>query len=483
MGGATLYRTFMNLEHFGRTGLLRHRHLIAAAVVGVASLAGYGPIASASASASASPASASASASPAQLTASAVSPLFLPPAHHAVTLHGPGTNWGVGVAGAPPCDPLGGQSCMLPFPNDYYTVPDPSEPSGRRVDFPLATMPANTSGVHIDPATWNANDGFSPGSTIEVHVPGLDLARSDIVDQYHVAGSLSAGAPVVLLDATTGRRLAWWGEADARDPDPASQLLLIHPAADLPEGHRIVVALRNLRTATGAPIAPSGPFAEALAGQSPPGPGGPALAAHLRHLVSVLAADAGVSSNGLFLAWDFTVVSTANLTGPAVAMRDTAMADLHGGLPHYQVTAVTNLAPSADGGRTIARQVTGTLDVPNFLDGPSGDQTDVLHLGADGLPTPLPGNFEHAVFSCLVPRSVDGTGRGSLAVAPGGPSSTARVCSPWPLRWTPSGSATPPTATGWCCARPTGSASTATTRSPTPACWAISLRSPACRTT
>ena len=33
-------------------------------------------------------------------------------------------------------------------------------------------MPANTKGVHIDPAQWNRNDGFSPGITIVVRVPG-----------------------------------------------------------------------------------------------------------------------------------------------------------------------------------------------------------------------------------------------------------------------------------------------------------------------
>lgn len=45
-----------------------------------------------------------------------------------------------------------------------------------------------------------------------------------------------------------------------------------------------------------------------------------------------------------------------------------------------------NLSASATGGRTIARQVVGTFDVPSFLNGSSGDQTDTLHLGPDGLP-------------------------------------------------------------------------------------------------
>jgi hypothetical protein len=262
--------------------------------------------------------------------------LSVAPVPHAITVHGPGTTWGAAVPGAPVCDPLGGQHCMLPFPSDDYTVADPSTSSGRRVDFPVATMPRNVQGQPIDPAAWNANDGFSPGSTIEVEVPGLDPARSGIVGPYQVATSVAPSAPVVLLDATTGRRLAWWGEIDARDPDHADPLL--------------------------------------------------------HH-------DAGVRTTGLYLAWDFTVISTANLTDPVLHMRDVALADLHGGLPHYQVTAVTDLAQSAHGGRT-----------------------DTFRLGPNGLPTTAAGDVEQAVFSCLIPRSVDpNPAAASSPVTPGRP--------------------------------------------------------------
>ncbi|HLG91903.1 MAG TPA: hypothetical protein VKY15_02850 [Acidimicrobiales bacterium] len=324
-------------------------------------------------------------------------PLRSPPGP--LTVSGPGDNWGVGVPGAPACNPLGGQSCMLPFPSDYYSVPDPSTPSGRRIDFPPPAMPANTSGTHIDPTAWNANDGFSPGSVVEVQVPGLDLARSGMADQYHVGDSLGPGAPVVLLDATTGRRLAWWAEADLRDPDPSSRLLLVHPAANLPEGHRIVVALRHLETSSGRPVPPDPAFSQALAEAGP-------LGSHLRSILGILARDAGVVPASLYLAWDFTVISTENLTGPLLHMRDAALAQLQGGVPTFQVTQVRDLGPADPGGDVIARQVIGTFQVPSFLTGPSGDQSDTLNLGPDGLPAQLPGNEENAVFSCLIPRSV-----------------------------------------------------------------------------
>src|SRR5919198_64899 len=72
------------------------------------------------------------------------------------------------------CDPIDPAVCMLPFPNDYFTVADATTASGRRVNFLTADMPRNKGGKPIDPAPYNLNDGFSPGSTIVTRVPGLD---------------------------------------------------------------------------------------------------------------------------------------------------------------------------------------------------------------------------------------------------------------------------------------------------------------------
>ena len=76
------------------------------------------------------------------------------------------------------CDPLGGARCLLPFPNDYFTVADRSAETGRRVDLAADATPANTAGVHIDPTELNRNDGFSPGSALVALLPGIDLAAS-----------------------------------------------------------------------------------------------------------------------------------------------------------------------------------------------------------------------------------------------------------------------------------------------------------------
>ena len=84
-----------------------------------------------------------------------------------------------GAAAAAPCDPLDASLCMAPFPDDFYTVADPALPTGRRVSIP-AVPAAPPAAADFDAAPWERNDGFSPGSTILTHVPGLSLVASHV---------------------------------------------------------------------------------------------------------------------------------------------------------------------------------------------------------------------------------------------------------------------------------------------------------------
>ena len=121
----------------------------------------------------------------------------------------------VDLSRADDCDFIGqqeGSLCLLPFPDDYYTVADPSSATGRRVDLHAAAMPDNAAGKPIDPAPYRLNDGFSPGQTILLRVPGLDspaaLAATDPVPINHIGRYAEPDAPVVVIDAETGERLA-----------------------------------------------------------------------------------------------------------------------------------------------------------------------------------------------------------------------------------------------------------------------------------
>src|SRR5213083_549879 len=72
------------------------------------------------------------------------------------------------------CDRLDDAACLLPFPNDAFTRGDRSTKTGRRLALKASQMPRNVQGKPIDPAPYNAFDGFSPGSTVLTKVKGLD---------------------------------------------------------------------------------------------------------------------------------------------------------------------------------------------------------------------------------------------------------------------------------------------------------------------
>ena len=56
------------------------------------------------------------------------------------------------------CDPLDERACLLPWPNDAFTVPDPATATGRRLAIHAQSTPANADGVHIDVTDQNRAD-------------------------------------------------------------------------------------------------------------------------------------------------------------------------------------------------------------------------------------------------------------------------------------------------------------------------------------
>jgi len=83
----------------------------------------------------------------------------------------------VDLSRADRCDFIGeqdGSLCLLPFPDDFYTVADPSTRTGRRIDLNTAAMPQNVTGKPIDAGPYHLKDGFSLGQAIVLRVPGLD---------------------------------------------------------------------------------------------------------------------------------------------------------------------------------------------------------------------------------------------------------------------------------------------------------------------
>jgi hypothetical protein len=289
-----------------------------------------------------------------------------------------GAGWQPPV-GAGTCDPIDSGACLLPFPNDRFTVPADT-PTGLRVQLPVVGMPTNASGTPIDPTEWNRNDGFSPGSMALADVPGLDVqATFGLPDGVQVldrpAVSLDSDAPIVLLDLETGQRVSYYAELDHHPGAVAAgrELLIVRPLVNLVGGHRYAVALRWLRDSDGQIIEPQPVFRWYRDGGRPPAGVEPARRAEMQRLFRDLRT-AGVDERDLYLAWSFTVASDEGLAGRAIEVRDGAFAALgdtdladgivDGAAPTFTVTnVVSNPNP------TTARRIDGTVLVANYLHG------------------------------------------------------------------------------------------------------------------
>jgi len=299
------------------------------------------------------------------------------------------------------CDPLGGPRCLLPFPNDFFTVADRHTDTKRRVHLSRASMPINKDGVRVDPREQNRNDGFSPGSAMVALIPGLDLARTKAAPVTDMAASLAKDAPIVLLDADTGKRFPYWAERDAQATDDATRLLFVRPARNLTEGHRYVIGLRDLKAVDGKAIAATGAFRylrDKLPSKS-------RIVERRRPAMERIFKDlgkAGVKRRGLVLAWDFTVASGRNLSERLLSMRDQSFKTLGKKAPTFTVDSMTE-APSGP----VLRTITGTFEAPRYLTG-KGETGSVLNNDASPDGIPKRNGTQKVPFTCLVPRSAVG---------------------------------------------------------------------------
>jgi hypothetical protein len=321
----------------------------------------------------------------------------------------------------------GDELCLLPFPDNFHTVPDQGTSTGRRIAFEDAAMPQNASAVPIAAGPYNRNDGFSPGQTAVVKVPGLDnpaaFEATDPIPLNDLSRNddLRKNEPILVIDAETGEEWPIWVELDSNAPSPEETALLIHPARNYAPGHRYIVAMRNLRDASGEPIpAPDGfryyrdhvPTKE------------PAIAAQrdrFKSIFKTLHKEAGIKRKSLYLAWDFTVSTDQNIAERMLHIRDEAFAQLgdgdladvavQGDSPSFEVTSVENNPPAQP---LLARRVQGTFEVPCYLE-PDCEPGGRFELGPDGLPSQN-GTYT-ADFNCGIPHAaVDDVG-----AAPGRP--------------------------------------------------------------
>ena len=210
------------------------------------------------------------------------------------------------------------------------------------------------------------------------------LAATKPVGLANLAAYERKRAPVVVIDAKSGKRWPIWVEIDSNAATPEETAVLIHPAKNFAAGRRYIVAMRNLKTATGATIpAPEGftYYRDDLRlhrarDQQPPR----ALRAHLQRASRRRRSSAATSTS------PGTSPSPATATSPGAcstfattpssssATRNLADLKVQGGSPSFAVDEVTELARcGADGCQdgedpNVAREIRGSFTVPCYLE-------------------------------------------------------------------------------------------------------------------
>jgi len=299
------------------------------------------------------------------------------------------------------CEELDLSHCILPFPSNRYTVADETTPTGRRVAIPAEGLIVNAKGIFIDPNEWNRNDGFSPNSPLLTYIADLDAKASALPEWTDLESSLSANASVVIVDIETGDRIPLWAELDA-EIGGEQPLLIVQPAVALLDGHSYAVAMRNLKTNSGADVVPSPIFEFYRDGYTSDNAQLNGRTAEMEAMFTALTS-AGIERSTLQLAWDFTVASTQNLTGRILAVRDNTLAWLD---THSLEYSVTSIVPASRD--DVAIQVAGTFKLPTHLtgDGSAGQKFAYDSTTAGPNDLPVMGEVVDVPFICQVPQGV-----------------------------------------------------------------------------
>lgn len=289
-----------------------------------------------------------------------------------------------------PCDPLVPEYCGHPFPSNVFTMADLATPTGRRVAFAPDMMPVSYYEVQADATPWTRSDGFSPGSSIMVHLPGAVAAG--LPSASNIAASLEDTSPTVLLDTVTGMRVPHFAELDLSTDDPSRRVLFIRPAVRLDDAQRYIVGIRGVVDGSGTAIPASPAFAALRDGTTSEEPSVDARRPLYTDIFTQLEG-VGVARDDLQLAWDFTTASDANNITPLVHMRDQALS-IVGGTPTFTIDLVDDAFDPR-----VAYRIEGTFEVPLFLDQPGPNA--IMNVDANGLPEAI-GTYAFD-FELLIP--------------------------------------------------------------------------------
>jgi hypothetical protein len=297
-------------------------------------------------------------------------------------------------------------SATEPFPDDFWTVPDGTSPTGLRLALPV---PARDEDLQ---ATWRALiadtaqlDGFSPIAPIVVELPeAADPASIPRTPDE----SLDPLASIGLFDLTPtsptrGKRVPFRAELrdDVTGPGVASKSLLFFPSTPLTPGGRYgLVITQRAGVSASRPFEPSPFLAASLA---PPTPGEAAQVTRVRALVDDVLSVVGhqtlppIPRDDVALVLRFSVRTTNTLPNDMLSVREDVDAEP---APALAITSVEN---DPVRGSPTAAIVRGTFEAPDYRSGSAAAPGP--NFVRDGSGRPLRQRTRPVPFTLTIPRT------------------------------------------------------------------------------
>jgi hypothetical protein len=312
------------------------------------------------------------------------------------------------------CDPLVEEVCAMPWPSNLYLRPMASRPTGYALQFGRTSLPQTSSGDFVDGSSLQSMDGYGLGTPIMAVFPNLDVTT--LPNETRMEQSMAADASALLFEVsgTTLRRVPYWTELDAREPDASMRTLFLRPAMILKEATRYVVAFRGLRNTMGTTVPATRAFAALRDNMTTNDARLAPRQARFSEMFQLLEG-AGITRQSLTLAWDFNTASSATLHGRLLAMRDDALMRVGtmGPALTLDTDGIRTFLRTDDGSMrpfdsNIALELNGTIEVPDYTVERQYSKSVGRELNLDAMGRPVAMGTRRVPFWVRVPHSALG---------------------------------------------------------------------------
>lgn len=288
-------------------------------------------------------------------------------------------------AGPPPlaiadgCQPLlAGADCLLPYPSDFFLVPDATQPSGSKLQLSAAARMHAKQGGAVDVNLHSPADGFSRVSPVVFVFPQDPAAAGTVRLEDDPASSTDpAKSNTLLVDETSGQPVPHFVDLDPRATDGTRRAIVLHPYVAMNEKTRYAVFVQRFTQTGGAAI----PAPEGFRRVRDDDTGGQAALEPFRvawkHRLEPLARKLGVDSKQVQLAWEFTTGSQEQVTRDMLKVRQLTMAWVASNTPTVTVTSV-----ALDDSPLSWKVINGTVTGPLYME--TADPGAKLHRDSSG---------------------------------------------------------------------------------------------------